>query len=104
MFRKKKPVISQDRLKRVLGETPDDKERQRAPRESAWATCRLTWAGGSDSGVLLDISDTGARVRFNHRPSLPRIVELHVSVQSLSVKAEVVRTDGVDVGLRFLKD
>ena len=76
--------------------------RNRAHREAAWATCRVNWPGGADSGVLLDVSDTGARVRFNHRPSLPQFVTLQVNVLSLTKNCEVVRTDGVDVGLKFV--
>lgn len=108
MFGKKKTSIPKDRLNRVIGRTEDEApnaepaSQPRAVRETAWATCRLTWTGGSDSGVLLDISKTGARVRFNHRPSLPAVVRLHVNAQSIKVDAEVVRVDDVDVGLRFL--
>ncbi|MEO0467089.1 MAG: PilZ domain-containing protein [Pseudomonadota bacterium] len=104
MFGKKKPKISKDRYKLALGDKEEPDTRARAPRESAWATCRLTWSGGpGDQGVLLDISQTGARVRFNHRPGLPQFVRLDINTMSVSVDAEVVRVDGVDVGLRFLE-
>lgn len=103
MFRKKKPKISEERMNRALGKKPEQGETSRAPREAAWATCRVSWGGGQgDAGIVLDISDTGARVRFNHRPSLPQFVHLDIASQSISVEAEVVRIDGTDIGLRFV--
>jgi len=83
--------------------TPARARRQRAEREAAWAQCRLVWDGNkSVDGILLDLSDTGARVRFRTRPVIPGTCWLVVPRLRIQRRAEPVRSKDYDVGLRFI--
>lgn len=106
MFRKKNaPKISIDRIQSVLKAGAGPVKRPRAEREGTWADCELHWYGaGGVNGVLMDVSDTGARVRFVHRGALPGRVRLTCARLKLNRTAEVVRRDGTDVGLKFVDD
>jgi len=106
MFRKKKssPAISPDRVRAVVGEGDTLSYHPRKERAATWADCEISWDGGSEHGILMDVSETGARVRFAHRGILPRHVRIAVPRLGLKRPVEVVRVDGSDVGLRFLDD
>jgi len=108
MFRKKKtsPAISADRIRAVLGEGTKIVYHPRKERAATWADCEISWdgSGGGEQGILMDISESGARVRFAHRGVMPKRVRIAVPRLGLKRLAEVVRVDETDVGLRFLND
>jgi hypothetical protein len=107
MFRKKKPspAISADRIRAVLGDGTKIVYHPRKERAATWADCEISWDGsGGEHGILMDISESGARVRFAHRGVMPKRVRIAVPRLGLKRQAEVVRVDETDVGLRFLDD
>jgi len=52
----------------------------------------------------MDISDTGARVRFFHRGVMPDTVRIIAPRLRLNRRARVVRRDETDIGLQFIDD
>lgn len=106
MFGKKKSKlqISTDRIQSAIKQAVPAK-RPRSERESTWAECELSWFGTSGvDGILMDLSETGARVRFVHRSAIPRRVRLVAPRLKVDREAEVVRRDDSDVGLRFIDE
>ena len=111
MFGKKKPV-STDRLQAALGRRefgpPAPPEimhgrNERSQREGTWSACRLVWLpSGWADGIILDLSSTGARVRFRGRLTLPQQVRLVSAKLNLDRTAKLVRRDGYDIALHFV--
>ncbi|MEM0986401.1 MAG: PilZ domain-containing protein [Pseudomonadota bacterium] len=104
MFGRKKPTVSTERIAAVSKPRQSVRPRQhRAKRAASWAECQLIWPpNGGVFGVVMDISETGARVRFKYRQATPPIVTLVCPKLKLRRAVEVVRQDGTDVGLRFI--
>ncbi len=107
MFGKKKaPTISQERLQKAIRK-PTATVRltriERARREEAWAPCQITWPlGPVIEGILMDHSETGARVRFRHRGVMPTEIRLICPRLRIDRMASVVRRDTTDIGLHFI--
>ncbi len=108
MFRKKKPsaTISSDRIRAALSGTTRLTLRPRSERAATWADCEICWDGSlrGENGILMDISDTGARVRFFHRGIMPEEVRIIVPRLGLNRRASVVRRDETDIGLHFIDE
>jgi hypothetical protein len=78
--------------------------RRAAARQSKWAVCKITFIDehGSLSGVLVDVSETGARVRFvTGGGHISRQVRLEAPVIGLRRNAELVWRDRTEAGFRF---
>ncbi len=108
VFGKKPPPVSQERLSVALRATaPTDKiiptrRGPRADRKSTWATCVLVWEPkGREEGVCVDISETGARIRFRNKVTLPEEFFFVSSKLGINFPAEFIRQDGTDVAIRF---
>ena len=110
-FGKKPSPISKERLEAALRNgVPSDNAQPtrtrrlpRSDRQSTWATCVLVWEPkGREEGVCVDISGTGARIRFSHKVFLPSRFHFVSSKLGINSPAEFVRQDGYDVAIRFL--
>jgi uncharacterized small protein (DUF1192 family) len=56
---------------------------------------------GALSCTIRDMSDTGARIAFSDKVSLPDTVELHIPERNLTLRAKVRWRRGDEVGLAF---
>jgi len=108
MFRKKSssPVIPAERIRAVVSGSAKLSVRRRSERAAIWVDCEISWAGSlrGENGILMDISDTGARVRFFHRGVMPDTVRIIAPRLRLNRRARVVRRDETDIGLQFIDD
>lgn len=109
MFGRRKKVP--DRLQQVVRATHERtlkeqqriQNRRRAKRDTTYAQCSLTSDHGyTISGIIIDLSDTGARVRFRHHYRLNRFVTVKAGRLRLKRRAEVVWQFGSDAGLKFV--
>lgn len=79
--------------------------RRRFERDDAWAVCRVHLTTGPvQEGILLDVSDGGARVRFRTRGRLSPYVRITSHRHQLDRQAKVVWQDMYDAGLQFVDD
>lgn len=63
----------------------------------------MTWTpNGSADGVCIDVSETGALIRFRHKNVMPAHLRLSCPRLNLNCDCEIVRQDGLDVSVRFL--
>jgi len=107
MFGKKKaPAISSDRLQSAVSKkdvAPRRVHKSRAPRLDTWADCEITWPlGPTVPGVMVDLSETGARVRFRHRGVMPTEVRIICRRLKIDRMATVVRRDLTEIGVHFI--
>ena len=80
-------------------------EKRRGARKGIWCVCSiLTEAGDIREGIILDVSKTGARVRFRSRGTLPRVVKIKASRIGLNRYARVVWQSTFDAGFEFIPD
>ena len=78
---------------------------RRGPRKGVWCVCAIETRGGeAREGVIVDISKTGARVRFRSRGALPQVVRIKASRIGLSRFARVVCLSDYDAGLECVPD
>ena len=86
-------------------EEPDlDEPKQvlRADRENSFMEVQVvTGHGYKRQGVAIDVSSTGARLRFHTSESMPSPIRLKIPKIKMDCEAEVVWHKGVDVGVRF---
>lgn len=76
---------------------------KRAERKPAWCVCTVSARNVAlREGVILNVSKTGARVRFSQRGALPETVILKAGRLGLHRRARVVWQDVFDVGLEFV--
>ena len=61
----------------------------------------ITEFGYKRQGVALDVSDTGARLRFHTSESMPTRIRLKIPKMKVDCEADVVWHKGIDVGVRF---
>lgn len=110
VFGKKPTPVSKERLSAALrapaaAELPQLQRGRRVPRadrQSTWATCVLVWEPkGREEGVCIDISETGARIRFRAKVFLPAEFNFVSSKLGINAPAVFVRQDGYDVSIRF---
>ena len=74
-----------------------------ALRKGTWCVCQImTREGAVREGVILDVSATGARIRFRDRGELPRIVKIKASRIGLNRFARVVWQRIPDAGIEFI--
>jgi hypothetical protein len=103
---KRKPVISSERIDFACrqGQAPaTTPQKRRAERDDAYVECLVSTGGRhAEKGVIVDISETGARIRFNHRSTLPETVRLKALRLKLDRPAQVIWRDFNEVGLKFL--
>lgn len=79
------------------------RENRRAQRKGVWCVCSVfSQAGAVREGIILDVSETGARIRFRNRGTLPPIVKLKASRIGLNRFSRVVWQTGFDAGLEFI--
>lgn len=79
------------------------KDKRRAPRKGLWCVCSIyAQTGEVREGIILDVSKTGARIRFRSRGELPDIVRLKASRIGLNRFARVVWQTSFDAGLDFI--
>jgi len=94
-------AASPSRPKKVVRARPVS-NRRRAARDHAFAVCRvMTENGPLQEGVIVDISQTGARVRFKSRCRLPETLRIIAPRIKLDRTAHVVWQDINDAGLHF---
>ena len=74
-----------------------------APRKETWCVCSLySERDLIREAVIMDISHTGARLRFRARGALPRYVRIKASRIGLNRLARVVWQDSYNAGLQFV--
>ncbi len=78
-------------------------ENRRMPRKGVWCVCSVYTEGGeAREGIILDVSKTGARIRFRSRGTLPEIVKIKASRIGLNRYARVAWQTTFDAGLEFI--
>lgn len=107
----KKPAtpISPERLSAALRtNTPAEQTKftrrsPRADRQSTWAPCVLVWEPkGREEGVCVDISESGARIRFRNKVMVPAKFHFVSAKLGINIPAEFIRQDGQDIAIRFV--
>ncbi len=79
--------------------------KRRGERRELWCICSVETKGGEKrEGVIVDISKTGARVRFRSRGTLPSVVRVKASRIGLKRFARVIWQSAFDAGLEFVPD
>ena len=113
MFGKKPPKIEKSQIERALGSSQPvpaqaalvsrNIDKRKSLRRKIWAPCRLTWMpNGSADGMCVDVSDTGALIRFGNKHVVPARLRLSCPRFNLNCDCEIIRQDGLDVSVRFL--
>lgn len=75
----------------------------RLPRKDMWCVCTVETKGGEvREGVIMDVSKSGARVRFRSKCRLPNVVRIKASRIGLRRFAQIVWRQGFDIGIKFL--
>lgn len=78
-------------------------EQRRAEREGSYRVAKITYPSGYvRKGIVVDLSATGARIRFSERGELPDRVTLRIQGLSGLRDAEKVWQETHDAGVRFL--
>jgi hypothetical protein len=112
MFGKRKTSIPADRLARVVSQSPragtlreiKGTALNRSVRKNTWAPCALCWPPSSkESGICLDVSETGARLRFTRRVHAPRRCRFVCAKYNIATDCEIVRQDGYDLAVHFIE-
>lgn len=79
--------------------------KRRGDRKDLWCICSVETKGGEvREGVIVDISNSGARIRFRSRGMLPRVVRIKASRIGLKRFARVIWQSAFDAGLEFVPD
>ena len=83
-------------------ERDEPKQMFRAERSNSFMEVYvITEYGYKRQGVALDVSDTGARIRFHTSESMPPRIRLKIPKLKIDRSADVVWHKGIDVGVRF---
>ncbi len=86
-------------LKRELRWT----EQRRAQRKGLWCVCLIaTEAAPLREAIILDVSRTGARIRFRSKGRLPAKIMIKASRIGLNRGARVVWQTSFDAGIEFI--
>lgn len=76
---------------------------RRAIRKGVWCVCSISFEGGEvREGIILDLSKTGARIRFRSRGTMPPLVRIKATRIGLNRYARVVWQSAFDAGLDFV--
>jgi len=79
--------------------------KRRGPRKDLWCVCAVETKGGETrEGVIVDISKTGARIRFRSRGRLPGVIRIKASRIGLKRFARVIWQSAFDAGIEFVPD
>ncbi|MEL6829775.1 MAG: PilZ domain-containing protein [Pseudomonadota bacterium] len=98
-------------LSRAVG-TPDDapqstlspvqSKHPRAPRSETWAVLSAKFQTGEvREGVIVNLSKTGARIRFHTRAAVPAKMIIKCPRYRLHRPARLVWQSGFDIGVQF---
>ena len=100
LTRKSTPRL--DVARAATDDANEPKQVFRASRSNAFMEVYvITEFGYKRQGVALDVSDTGARIRFHTSESMPQRIRLRIPKMKLDCPADVVWHKGIDVGVRF---
>lgn len=79
------------------------KETRTSNRVGAYKVASVTYPTGYvRRGVVIDLSPTGARLRFSQRGGLPDTLKVKIAGMAGERRAEVVWQEDTDAGIRFL--
>lgn len=82
-------------------ETPP--ENRNTERPATYKVVTVTYPTGYvRKGIVVDISQTGARLRFSQRGGLPERVKLRIEGKPGAFEADVVWQEDSDAGVRFV--
>lgn len=102
---KRKPVISSDRIdfaSRSASRIGKHLGKRRTKRDQSYVECLILTSGRNiERGVIVDFSQTGAKVRFNTRATLPDTVRVKAVRLKIDREARVVWQDFNEAGLKF---
>jgi hypothetical protein len=78
-------------------------EKRKSPRQRSFLRgfVRLGDQNYSQSCIVRDVSETGAKLRFKYRTSFTGNVELHIPEEQKVIQACVVWVDNCEVGVSF---
>jgi len=83
-------------------ETGEPEQNLRAGRSNSFMeVIVVTGHGYKRQGVAIDVSKTGARLRFHTSESMTSPVQIKIPKLKMDCAADVVWHKGVDVGVRF---
>lgn len=98
--RKSATAIDVNRI--VEPETEESGQTFRAGRANSFMEVTVvTHHGYKRKGVAIDVSKTGARLRFHTAESMETPIQLKIPKLKMDCEAEIVWHKGVDVGVRF---
>ena len=79
--------------------------RRASTRKGIWCICSVSSEMVDlREAVILDVSRTGARIRFRSRGTLPPVIRVKAARIGLNRRARVVWQSGFDAGLEFIPD
>lgn len=92
---------------RSFTSNPIEVEARHSPREHLWCVCYIhsTLSGQDETreGIILDLSDSGARIRSRSRMPFPHEIILKAPRLGLRVRARKVWQNGFDTGVTFTR-
>ena len=98
--RKNATPINIDRISEAKAEEPS--QTLRAGRANSFMEVSVVTAHGyKRQGVAIDVSETGARLRFHTAESMAAPIRIKIPKLKVDSSAEIVWHKGVDVGVRF---
>ena len=102
LFRKRSTATAP--LAPVLPATPD--ERRSAQRQDTYADIAAMSASGANRkrGIVLDLSDTGARIRFEYCDGMIDGMTIKIARYGIAKPANVKWRTRTDVGVEFIPD
>lgn len=102
LFGSKKPTaIQPSRVGQVAGAVPD---MARPVRAQVYREAYVTYESGyRRKGVVMDVTDTGLRIRFPTNELLPAVVILNARSVGLEGEADIVWQKNTEAGLRLRK-
>jgi len=96
-------VKSQTSAPMPMAKKPPAAKKDRETRQDAYKLGEIDCLDGEMLGcLLLDLSDTGARVKMNWATALPSLVRLSIPSAGIARNAKVCWQTGAESGLEFL--
>lgn len=87
----------------VPAEPEEAPENRTTARPNTYRVASVTYPSGYvRKGVVVDISETGARLRFSQRGGLPERVTLKIEGRAGALEADVVWQEDSDAGVHFV--
>lgn len=114
LFRRTSPGFARPldlgRIERALSPPPIQiaqprqvRKKRRFARRDAWAICKITLKHGHErEGVIIDISEGGARIRFRTRSNLSPTIRIQSSRHQLDKVAVTIWQNKFDAGIEFV--